>query len=76
MVGVIIALLRIYQLAILIQVVVSWIAVDRTHPLFHFIESITEPVLAPIRRFAVLGGLDLSPLVVLLLLQLIISLIR
>ncbi len=41
------------------------------HPLRQAIDRIVEPMLAPIRRYiAPVGGLDFSPLVLILLLQL------
>ncbi len=76
MVGLIIAVLRLYELVILIRVVLSWVRVNRGHPAVQFIESITEPVLAPFHRVARIGGLDLSPFLVILIIELIISIIR
>ncbi|HEX3019069.1 MAG TPA: YggT family protein [Chitinispirillaceae bacterium] len=61
---------RIYELLILIRVVISWIDVDHYHPLVIWLYRLTEPVLDPIRRLIPFEriGIDLSPLVVLLLL--------
>jgi len=76
MVGVIIAVLRAYEVIIIIRVVMSWVSVDPRQPLVAMIETITEPVLAPLRAFARIGNLDLSPIVVIVIIQLIIYLLR
>ena len=63
-------LVDLYSLVVLMAVVMSWIRVDRRNPLGKIVYSLTEPVLAPIRRvLPVMGGLDFSPMVVLLALQ-------
>ena len=63
-------LVDLYSLVVLAAVVMSWIRVDWRHPLARIVYSLTEPVLAPIRRLLpVMGGLDFSPMVVLLALQ-------
>ena len=67
--------LQIYQFLILIRVLLSWVAVNRygqpvDHPLVVLLYRLTEPVLAPLRRLIPpLGGLDLSPVVALILLE-------
>lgn len=63
-------LLRLYFVGILISVILSWVGRDTRHPLVSVLNSIVEPVLRPVRRILpTIGGLDLSPLVVLLLIQ-------
>ena len=63
-------LVDLYSLVVLMAVVMSWIGVDWRNPLAKIIYSLTEPVLAPIRRvLPVVGGLDFSPMVVLLALR-------
>jgi YggT family protein len=62
----------IYFWIILIQVVLSWVAPTTYNPAVATISSLTEPVLRPVRRaLPDLGGLDLSPLVVIVGLQLV-----
>lgn len=58
---------------LIIRVVLSWIPnVDYYHPVVQFIFRVTSPILDPIRRVVPpAGGLDLSPLVAILLLQLL-----
>lgn len=56
--------------AILIRVILSWIAPDPTQPFTRIMIQITEPIMAPARRILPpMGGLDLSPILVLLFLQ-------
>lgn len=56
--------------AVLIRVILSWVAPDPYNPFTAIMTQITEPVMAPVRRILPpMGGLDLSPLVVLLGLQ-------
>jgi YggT family protein len=58
-------------LLILIHVVLSFI-VSPYHPVREFIDRIVEPMLMPIRRMMPsTGGLDFSPVILLLLIQLI-----
>lgn len=64
-------LINIYLFSILIQVILSWINPGNYNPAVSLIYSINEPLLAPARRLIPpLSGLDLSPVVVLLGLQL------
>ncbi len=60
----------IYVMTIFLRIILSWINPDPRNPVVSMLYSLTEPVLAPARRIIpTLGGLDLSPLVVLVLLQ-------
>jgi YggT family protein len=59
-----------YSLVVLAAVVLSWIRVDPRHRLAMVVHALTDPVLTPIRRaLPPMGGLDFSPMVLLLLLQ-------
>ncbi len=60
--------LFIYMWIIIIRAVLSWVSPDPYDPIVRFIHSITEPVLYQIRRRLPVsfGGIDLSPVVVLL----------
>ncbi len=62
-----------YSLVLLARVVASWVpGLDSRQPLVQFLVSLTEPVLAPLRRLLPpVGGLDISPLVAFLLLELV-----
>jgi YggT family protein len=53
-------------------VIVSWLGLEPGNPVVVFIHDITEPILAPIRQFMPrMGMLDLSPLIAIIVLQLI-----
>ena len=61
--------------ALILQAVLSW--VNPSAPIAPLLERLTDPLLAPIRRHLPrLGGVDLSPLVLILLAQVILSLTR
>ena len=65
-------LIDLYSIVVLAAVVMSWVQADRRHPLVQWVYSMTEPVLAPIRRvLPPLGGLDLSPMVLLVVLRVV-----
>ncbi len=61
-----------FTVAILIRALLSWFHLDPRNPLIQMLNAVTEPILEPIRRVMPgLGGLDLSPLVAMFLLQFI-----
>jgi YggT family protein len=64
-------------LAIFVRVLLSWIPNARLpFGLGDFVFGVTEPILSPIRRaMPFLGGIDFSPFIALLLIQLVSSLI-
>ncbi len=60
-------LLQIYFYVIIVRAIISWVNPDPWNPIVQFLHRVTEPVLAPIRRYLPMSwGLDLSPMVVLL----------
>jgi YggT family protein len=64
---------RLYSYAILARIVLSWIPLERNNLVVQFIYKITEPILAPFRIILPLGGmgLDLSPIIVFFLINLL-----
>jgi YggT family protein len=61
--------LEIYIYVIVARALISWVSPDPWNPIVQFLEKVTEPALAPIRR--IIGrrvGLDLSPFVLILIL--------
>lgn len=65
-------LFTVLYVAILIRILLSWIRVDPYHPLVQLLFQITEPILGPFRRvIPPVGGLDFSPIVALIVLQLV-----
>ncbi len=63
-------------LTIFVRVIMSWIPMRLPFGLNELVWNVTEPVLAPIRRYMpIAGGMDFSPLIALLLLQILASII-
>ena len=66
--------LWLYRIVILVAVLISWVSPDPFNPVVQFLRSVTEPIFAWIRRrlpFTMVGMMDLSPLVALLIIQLL-----
>ena len=60
-------LLNIYMWIIIARALISWVNPDPYNPIVRFLYRATEPVLSRVRRIIPdLGGIDLSPLIVLL----------
>ena len=60
-------LITVYIWIVIIRVALSWFNVDRHSPYVQFLVRITEPALLRIRRYLPdFGGLDLSPLALIL----------
>nr|WP_312231775.1 YggT family protein [Pseudomonas sp.] len=71
-IGVTALLLKVFFFALIISVILSWVAQGTHNPAALLVNQICEPLLAPIRRILPnLGGLDLSPIVAFLILNLI-----
>ena len=64
-------ILNSYMWIIIARAILSWVNPDPYNPIVRFLYSITEPVLYAIRRRlpVSLGGLDLSPMIVLLIIM-------
>ncbi len=60
----------IYMLVIVVRAIMSWFRPNPRNPVIRFLNAVTDPVLHPVRdliyyRFRLnLGGIDISPLVV------------
>ena len=60
-------IINIFLFAILIQVIMSWVNPGGYNPAIKLIHGLTEPLLAPARRrMPDMGGLDLSPMIVMI----------
>ncbi|MCP5458042.1 MAG: YggT family protein [Gammaproteobacteria bacterium] len=60
-------LLNIFIWAVVIQAILSWVSIDYRHPAVTLLRQLTDPVLRPVRRYLPpMGGLDLSPMVVII----------
>jgi YggT family protein len=58
--------------AIILRIVLSWVSPDPRNPVTLVVAQLTEPVMAPARKILPpMGGLDLSPILILLAIQLL-----
>ena len=74
LVELVLGLLWAYTWVVVIRAVVSWVNPDPYNPVVRILHRLTEPLLKPLRRLVPphrLGGLDLSPLILILLIQLV-----
>ena len=56
-----------YIWIIIARAVISWVNADPYNPVVRFLHQVTDPLLNRIRRFLpVMGGFDLSPMVLIL----------
>ena len=63
------SLIQLYTWALILVVIISWVAPGSYHPGAQLLAQITDPLLRPIRQIMpATGGLDLSPMVLMLLL--------
>jgi YggT family protein len=70
--NVLLALVNIVSLIVLVSVILSWFPGARDNPMARGILSMTDPVFDKIRQVVPpVGGLDLSPMIVILGLQLL-----
>jgi YggT family protein len=60
--------LTLYMWVIIGRAIISWVNPDPYNPIVRFLNAVTEPVLYPIRRRLPLslGGIDFSPIIVIL----------
>ncbi len=65
-------LLGLYSWVIIAAALITWVSPDPRNPIVMFLRQVTEPVLGPVRRLLPpwkTGGLDFSPLIVILAIQ-------
>ena len=76
LIGLATSLLTLYTFVILIRVVASWLNVSPYNPIMQFLARLTDPLFAAIRRRLPRAmwetGLDFSPLIALLLIEILI----
>ncbi|ROM74003.1 hypothetical protein BK654_21325 [Pseudomonas brassicacearum] len=72
LIGVTALFLKIFFFAMIISVILSWVAPSSHNPGAELVNQICEPALAPFRRILPnLGGLDISPILAFMVLKLI-----
>ncbi len=55
-----------YYWIIIVRALISWVSPDPFNPIVQFLQTVTEPVLAPIRRILppmLRFGIDISPVI-------------
>ena len=70
--------LRLYSYVIIAAALITWVSPDPRNPVVMFLRQVTEPVLSPVRRLLPpwkTGGLDLSPLIVLLAIEFVLRVV-
>ncbi len=72
MAGIVQTFIYVMTLLIIGRALLSWFPIDPRNPISEFLVTATEPILAPIRSIMPrMGMLDLTPLVAIILLQVI-----
>jgi YggT family protein len=70
--GVVALLVNIYFFALLAMIILSWVAAGSRHPAIYLLHQLTEPVMAPVRKLLPpMGGLDFSPILVFILINIV-----
>ena len=65
-------LIGLYEIVLIVRIVLTWVPHNPYHPAATFLHKITEPVLEPVRRIIPsIGGIDVSPIVVFIVLHFI-----
>ena len=66
------AILKIYFFALIVMIILSWVAPNASHPGALLVMQLVEPIMAPVRKVVPsLGMIDLSPIVVFIAINLI-----
>ena len=69
--------LHLFSIAIFARVILSWLGQQSHHPIAEIAGELSDPIMRPFRRLIPpLGGIDFSPMIVLVLLQATVILIQ
>ena len=69
---ILIKIIDLYSLIVFVAVILSWFQLPYGNPAVRFVNSLTEPLLQPIRRvLPTMGRMDFSPIVLLVGLQML-----
>ena len=75
--GLLATLLNLLAIAILVRALMSWFVRDPYHPIVRILDTITEPILDPLRQIMPrMGMMDFTPLVAIILLNVLSQLVR
>lgn len=79
-IGIAVSLINIYKWIVIIRVLISWINPDPYNPIVQFLRAVTDPPLEAMRRivprFLWSTGLDFTPLLLILFLQVLVLLLE
>lgn len=65
-------LIDVLSVLIIIRAILSWFPINPYNPVISFLNQVTEPILAPLRRIIPrLGMIDITPMVAIIILQVI-----
>lgn len=69
--------LNLFFFVILIRIILSWVSPNNYNPITALLTTISEPILRPFRRLIPpIGGLDISPIFAIILLQAVVIFLR
>jgi len=63
----------IYACILFIRFIMQWIDKDGTNQINAALKPMTEPLLVPVRPQTIFGGIDLSPIIVSLIINILVS---
>ena len=74
-IGILVSLINIYMWVVIIRVLISWINPDPYNPIVQFLRGLTDPAIEAVRRivpnFLWSTGLDFTPLLLIVFLQVV-----
>ena len=75
--GLLATLINLLAIAILVRALMSWFVRDPYNPIVRILDTITDPILQPLRQIMPrMGMMDFTPLVAIILLQVLASFVR
>ena len=79
-IGIITSLVNMYMWVVIIRVFISWINPDPYNPIVQFLRAVTDPAIETVRRFVPnflwSTGLDFTPLILIVLLQVLMEFLK
>lgn len=79
-IGIITSLVNMYMWVVIIRVLISWINPDPYNPIVQFLRAVTDPAIETVRRFVPnflwSTGLDFTPLILIVLLQVLMEFLK
>lgn len=77
LVEIILLFLQIMWFAIFARAIISWFPIDQNGPIVRALDSVTEPLLEPLRRVVPrVGMIDITPMVAIILIFVISAMLR